>query len=402
MSEYLNKHSIHSAKLLEYCRKLLENMPGRELYDSYKPYIENVTAEEAMQVLDSLLKSDIPFELVKENVGKIMNVFYKSLNSKDPVVLPESHFLNFMMLENREMESLMQKIKELLKSLAVVNELEKTKLLADIRNQVELLKPYELHYVKKENILFPLIEKRFPDYRCIHLMWSFHDDFRNTIKTLSNILNSETIDIKQLNSEMGKLFFVVLPIIFREEKVVFPVALKYLLEEDWKAMLEQSLEVGWCYINEPWIQKVSGVKSEPFHSGGLVDLFTGLLTPEQIVLMMETLPLDITYIDENDEVRYFSGAKHRIFPRSKAIIGRKVQNCHPQSSVHVVNQIVDAFRSGTKDIAEFWIQMRGRFIHIRYFALRDEERNYKGTIEVSQDVTGIRQLEGEQRLLDWK
>jgi uncharacterized protein len=157
-----------------------------------------------------------------------------------------------------------------------------------------------------------------------------------------------------------------------------------------------------CFIKEPAIEKDSGIKPDNGQSNGLVDLITGLLTPEQIVMMLEGLPLDITYIDENDEVRYFSGAKHRIFPRSKAIIGRKVQNCHPPSSVHIVNEIVAAFRSGERDVAEFWIQLKERFIHIRYFALRDEIGNYRGTIEVSQDVTGIRELEGEQRLLHWK
>ena len=117
--------------------------------------------------------------------------------------------------------------------------------------------------------------------------------------------------------------------------------------------------------------------------------------------MLNELPVDITFVDEHDEVRYFSGARHRIFPRSKAIIGRKVQNCHPPESVHIVNEIVEAFRNGTKSHADFWIKMKGRFIHIRYFALRDEQGCYKGTIEVSQDATEIRALEGEQRLLDW-
>ena len=135
---------------------------------------------------------------------------------------------------------------------------------------------------------------------------------------------------------------------------------------------------------------------------GLVDLGTGYLSPSQLILMMENLPVDITFVDENDEVCYFSGAKHRIFPRAKAIIGRKVQNCHPKESVHIVNEIVEAFRNGTKDHADFWIQMKGRFIHIRYFALRDEKNVYKGTIEVSQDVSEIRSLQGERRLLEWE
>jgi PAS domain S-box-containing protein len=134
----------------------------------------------------------------------------------------------------------------------------------------------------------------------------------------------------------------------------------------------------------------------------LTDLVTGALSAEQIVLMLENLPVDITYVDENDIVRYFSGVKHRIFPRSKAIIGREVQNCHPPDSVEVVERILQAFRDHERDHADFWINMHGKFIHIRYFALYDASGKYRGTIEVSQDVTGIRSLEGEQRLLDWK
>jgi uncharacterized protein len=207
---------------------------------------------------------------------------------------------------------------------------------------------------------------------------------------------------------MGDLFFVILPIIFREEQILFPVALQAIPEKVWSDMLLQSEEIGWCYLDQ---YQVSGIKNqdkslnesgEMQATDGLIDLGTGYLAPSQLILMLENLPVDITFVDENDEVRYFSGAKHRIFPRAKAIIGRKVQNCHPRESVHVVNEIVEAFRNGSKDHADFWIQMRGRFIHIRYFALRDEAGNYKGTIEVSQDCTEIRGLQGERRLLEWK
>ncbi len=169
--------------------------------------------------------------------------------------------------------------------------------------------------------------------------------------------------------------------------------------DQWDDMLQQSSDTGWCYIDPP---------SEPlfkhetvFEKDCKINLGTGSLTTEQLILLFNNLPVDITFVDENDEVCYFSGIKHRIFPRSKAIIGRKVQNCHPPESVHMVTNIVNAFRSGLKDHADFWIQMKERFIHIRYFAIRDELGRYKGTIEVSQDVTEIRQLEGERRLLEW-
>lgn len=402
MSEFLNHNRERATALAEYCRRLIAGENGRMLYDEYRQLIDRVTAEEAMIVLDELLQSDIPFGRVKENVGKIMNVFYLSLSTFSFTVPDEGHFLHYMMLENREMESRMQELKDLLKMLGSLDGEEKLDLLKQIGNKVAALKPYELHYIKKENILFPHIERTFPSFRCLQLMWSFHDDFRKSIKELSRILDQEVVDESMLSREMGKLFFVVLPIIFREEKVVFPVAMKYIAGEVWHDMLQQSAETGWCYIADPMVEVPVAAPAVHAAENGLVDLGTGMLTPEQIILMMEHLPVDITYIDEFDEVRYFSGVKHRIFPRAKSIIGRKVQNCHPPSSVHIVNEIVDAFRAGERDVAEFWIQMKGRFIHIRYYALRDESKQYRGTIEVSQDVTGIRQLTGEQRLLEWK
>jgi PAS domain S-box-containing protein len=141
---------------------------------------------------------------------------------------------------------------------------------------------------------------------------------------------------------------------------------------------------------------------EEMMSDTSLSLDTGQLTLQQINLMLKHLPVDISFVDENDELRYYSDTPERIFTRTPAVIGRKVQNCHPPKSVHVVERILDAFRSGSKDVAEFWIEMHGRFVHIRYFAMRDKEGRYRGTLEVSQDVTDIRKLKGEKRLLDWE
>ena len=401
MSEFLNHHSENTSKLFDYCSRLISGENGRDLYDQFQPWIEKVDAEEAMAVLDRLLTIGIPFEQVKASVGKIMNVFYKALSSFESDIPKEGHFLYWLIEENRHAEKIMLELKELLKMLQPATNSGLRPDFAGMARLVTELKKYELHYIKKENILFPHIENLFPAYRCLQLMWSFNDDFRKSLKSLEQILSSEDPDTMQLSREMGKLFFVVLPIIFREEKVVFPVALRYIPEEIWEDMMRQSFETGWCYVDPTPL--LTGPKEDSVRiAEGLADLGTGFLSPSQIILMMENLPVDITYIDENDEVRYFSGVKHRIFPRSRSIICRKVQNCHPPSSVHIVNEIVDAFRSGEREVAEFWIQMRGRFIHIRYFAMRDEHGIYRGTIEVSQDVTGIRELTGEQRLLEWK
>ncbi len=136
-------------------------------------------------------------------------------------------------------------------------------------------------------------------------------------------------------------------------------------------------------------------------SGGLVGLDTGALTPELVNLILTHLPVDVSFVDAKDTVRYYSATPHRIFARTPAVIGRKVQDCHPAKSVMTVARILEAFKSGAKDAAEFWIEMRGRIIHIRYFAVRDAGGRYRGCLEVSQDVTRIRAHKGEQRLLDW-
>jgi len=170
--------------------------------------------------------------------------------------------------------------------------------------------------------------------------------------------------------------------------------MSFFTKSDWQQMADEIAgNVSKVYVpSEP-----SAVYTSP---AGLIPLKTGALSAEQIDLLLTNLPVDITFVDENDQVRYFSQGKERIFTRTAAIIGRKVQYCHPPQSVHVVQKIIDDFKAGVNDVAEFWIQSQGLFVHIRYFALRDEAGQYKGVIEVSQNVTGIRALEGEKRLMD--
>jgi DUF438 domain-containing protein len=396
MSELIKNSGQRMDDLVAFARGIIRGGEGRSLFETYRPVLDTVTPGEAMQVLDRLLTEGIPLETVKAATGKLINTFYKSLSGHSWEKPGPGHFLSCLMQENREAEKITTEIKSVLKALFVLGEPAGDGM-GRLRQLVGELKKYELHYIKKENILFPFVEKVFPHYRCLQLMWSFHDDFRKSIKSLERILLTETPDREELTREMGKLFFVVLPVIFREEQIVFPVAYRAIPPGEWEEMLRQSLETGWCYIAPPVVGMLSGLPGE--RSGDRINLGSGQLTPDQLVLLFSHLPVDITFVDENDEVCFFSEVPHRIFPRSRAIIGRKVQNCHPPESVHLVNEIVDAFRRGERDVADFWIQMRGRFILIRYFALRDSAGNYRGTIEVSQDATEIRKLEGERRLL---
>mgnify|MGYP000011627717 CR=1 FL=1 len=190
---------------------------------------------------------------------------------------------------------------------------------------------------------------------------------------------------------------------YKENNILFPTALQVVGKSEWSDLRQQFDELGYCCFTPETakiaFEEVATPVSQPA-AEGVISLETGTLSIEEVDTILDTLPLDITFVDRDDTVRYFNQSKDRVFPRTKAIIGRKVQQCHPQKSVHVVNQILDDFRAGRKDTAQFWINLKGRLIYIRYFAVRDEKGEYQGTLEVVQDVTGIRALEGERRLLD--
>jgi DUF438 domain-containing protein len=167
-------------------------------------------------------------------------------------------------------------------------------------------------------------------------------------------------------------------------------------------------EIGWAFdikpthsINLHANSKIDN-KTNPLINFGSMALEEGFMNLEQINLMLKFLPIDLTYVDENDRVIFYNRGEERVFPRSAAVIGREVRFCHPPKSVGTVLQILEEFKKGTKDEAEFWIDYRGKKIHIRYFAIRDSNKTYKGVIEVSQDITQIQILEGEQRLLSWR
>ena len=230
-------------------------------------------------------------------------------------------------------------------------------------------------------------------------MWSFHDDIKRNIRKTIELLRCKELDLKEFNNVLGLVFFNLNTIILREEKILFPIMLETFTAETLQEMLAQTIEIGLPFVT---IKPTTITQEKQFFaSDDQIHLPTGVLSVEQFNLIFNHLPVDMTFVDENDTVRFFSNPPHRIFPRTPAIIGRKVQFCHPPESVHVVEDIVNAFRAGKKDVASFWIHMGPKFVLIQYFAVRNAAKEYKGTLEVSQEISEIQSLTGDRRLLDW-
>jgi hypothetical protein len=241
-------------------------------------------------------------------------------------------------------------------------------------------------------------------------MWSIHDDIRANIKQARVAFTDN--DPVQTVLSLKEAIQGIRDMIYKEEHILFPASLDMLTQKEWIRIKEGEGDIGFAWVvpDKGWpeeiIEEPEAKPTDPVgvleDVAGALGLDTGRMSLEQINLMLTHLPVDLTFVDENDRVAYYSEGPERIFPRSPAIIGREVRNCHPPKSVHIVNKILDAFKSGSRSTAEFWIELDGRFLYIRYFAVRDAKGYYRGTLEVSQDLTETRKLEGQQRLLDWE
>ena len=303
-------------------------------------------------------------------------------------------------------------IKELFKELFNVNPSEDFQKFYNIFNHICEV---EKHFARKENQLFPYLEK-YGWTGPSQGMWAFHDDIRTLIKDAR--LTIENKDFENILEKVINVYNNLIHLINVEENRLLPNALQLLKAEDWEEMYEGDSEIGWMLATPP--ARYPAIKEEsadpeyihpsldkkkrklPFSLEDRNHYDEGYLTPEQVNFIFKFLPVDITYVDENDRVVFYNRGDERVFPRSAGIIGREVKFCHPPKSVDQVLKILEEFKAGRQDVADFWITFKGKFVHIRYFAVRDDEKNYRGVIEMSQDVTEIRALEGEKRLLDWK
>lgn len=402
MSEQLYQPRKNAVIIFDFTNKLINSKVSREEVVKVQAKLHDSTPKDFIAAVDLLVQNNPVSNKMKSGINKMLNVFYTYLSTIDQPALKEGSFLDQLVKDNIEVVKLIDTLKPTIKEVQKLTH-PSEQLFKNLNTTLNELSKVDIHFHVMENVLFSFLEKQWPDHRCFQVLWSVHDDARNEINELKQMINPESWDLKLFNRLTGDLFFNFKTIIFREEKILLPAIIEAGFSDDLDKMMPEVAEIGWSFI-DLIIDSESAIYTQQNSSlnGHFVDFTTGQLSFEQIDLIFNHLPIDITFVDEEDTVRYFSTPKKRTFPRTPSVIGRKVQNCHPPESVYMVEEILDTFKKGEQDEASFWIPFGEQFVHIQYFAVRDNANNYRGTIEVTQDISGIKKLEGERRLLNWK
>lgn len=368
--------------------------------------VKDLGPTEIPEMEQRLIEEGMPESEVKRLCDVHVQVFQESLAGRTaPKAIP-GHPLHTLAAENRALEGILEALRKTAQELKFSDEGFTSGLRDRMLRALDRLQEIDKHFLKKENQLFPLLEEKGVGGPS-KVMWAIHDDIRAHLKELrSHVEAGRSKESAALALQVGT---EMADMITKEEKILFPMTVETLDDRAWARVKHGEESVGFAWITpgtewKPAVDDATPIARSSSRVGAaeaLLSLDTGRMTPEMVNLVLRRLPLDLSVVDADDTVVYYSDGPERIFPRSPAVIGRKVRNCHPPASVHVVERILAAFKDGSRDAAEFWIRSKGRLILIRYFALRDAARIYRGCIEVSQDVTAIQGLEGEKRLLDW-
>ncbi len=409
ISEFINNREYRQKVLKELIMELHNGKSVDEIKPRFQELIKDISSNEIAQMEQSLIMEGMPPEEIQRLCDVHAAVFKGSIEDIHKPQKQEEmpgHPVHTFRLENKAVEKLIQeRIKPHAESFEAEDSNENA---AVLLKDVKELREVDKHYLRKENLLFPFLEK-YGITAPPKVMWGVDDEIRASVKEAERLLenyngNKQTV-LDKLNEAVNK----VSEMIYKEENILFPMALDTISEDEWVKIEEGSEEFGYSLIKPPvkWKpvrvdveDKAKDEGEKPSDSNEYVRFDAGIMTPEEINAMLNTLPLDITFVDKTGAVKYFTQGKERIFARPKAIIGRMVQNCHPPSSVHVVEKVVDDLRSGKKDHEDFWIRMGEKYVLIRYYAVRNSDGEYLGTMEVTQDIRPIQEITGEKRLAD--
>lgn len=402
MSEEINNRKYRAEVIKSLIAQLHEGKTVDEVKSQFEKAFDGVSADEISKAEQALIEDGMPIAEVQRLCDVHASVFKGSIaDIHRPSELSEvpGHPINTLKRENRAIERLIQNIRNQVESASEDGGNEA------VSGSLRKLLQIDKHYLKKENLYFPFMEQ-YGITAPPKVMWGVDDEIRAQLKAV--VAQLESKKLSDMTQEIDAVLEKITEMIFKEENIMLPMLLEHLKTEDWKRIADDTDELGYCLIsNVPtWAPsaEVDAAKSESIDlpapsTSDLVHLATGVFKIAELERVLDTLPVDITFVDKDDTVKFFSQSKERIFPRTKSIIGRKVSNCHPPASVHIVEGIVSDFKAGKKDQEDFWIKMGEKFVYIRYFAVRSAQGEYLGTLEVTQNIKPIQDITGEKRLV---
>jgi uncharacterized protein len=393
-----NNPSKRQTILKQIFKDLHDGKNVNEVKAHFDAFIGKITIEEISQLQHDF--GDLSVEEMHHLHAKHTEIFRGSIEEVEKTYKPEEqpgHPIHTFIIENKELDKLVNT--QLQVHLEQFEKEDSSENIIKLLEDINLLLDVDKHYSRKENLIFPYLET-YGIYGPTNNMWRINDFIRDAIKDARKKLSLYNGDKQTVIEVLKFVIQEVTTMIYREENILFPMALNNFTEDEWVKIARESDEIGYCLIapTEVWKPERHALEEKAI-SEGFIKMETGLLSLKQLELLLNHLPVDLTFIDQDDVVRYFSHGKERIFARTKAVIGRTVQNCHPPRSVHVVEELLADFKAGRKDTEDFWIKFRDKYVYIRYFAIRDESGKYIGTLEFTQNIDPIKAIEGEKRIM---
>ncbi len=409
MSELINNSQKRKELLKHMILQLHEGEAPEAVRERLIELMKKVPYGDVVEVEQELISEGV---LDEKEVLKFCDMHTQALegaiDQSGAKEVPVGHPVDVFLNENKE---LLKVINQINKKLAEVTQLSDDRIpdfFQQLKGMYHSLMDVDKHYRRKENLLFPYLEN-YGITGPPTVMWGKHDETRAFLKGAIEALNvTESISVEEVETAIEMILTPALNAVadmtMKEEEILFPMCMDKLTDIEWYEIQEQTLEIGFCLYDPSENWNPEGIEQEIREQKGdeeLIQLPSGSFTKTELQAILNSLPVDMTFVDKNEKVKYFSQSKERIFDRNRAILNRDVKLCHPPSSVGIVEKILDDFSTGKETHAPFWIQMGGKFIHIEYVALKDEKGNFLGTLEVSQNLTKKRKLEGDQRLLSY-
>ncbi len=405
MSELIDNRAERVRTLKGIIKRLHAGEAPEEVRGSLKELVCQTDYSEIMAMEQELIADGMPVEEIQSMCDLHSQITRDVLVQLAPPPLQPGHPVDTFRRENEALRDSVARLQKAMdRVLATADDGDAAAALLDWRQALNELQDVDKHYHRKEHLLFSCLERHGISGPS-KVMWGKDDQIRDLLKDLAAALrqvDTSIVEWKLLAATTGAAAAgAVHEMIYKEEQILLPICLERFTADEWAEIWASSPRYGWCLVEPREGYRPAGAKAADAPDPAGVSMPTGTLQLEQLIAIFSTLPVDLTFVDADDRVAFFSEGPKRVFARSRAIIGRKVQNCHPPRSVEVVDRILSDFREGKQNVAEFWIQFTGRFVHIRYFAVRGEDGRYLGTLEVTQDVGSIRALEGQRRLLEY-